>query len=99
MNQLRIALLYGGKSGEHEISVRSARSIYNTLKKKHNVYPIFIDKQGFWWKVEAAETLPSRKENLTERVFIYPGFSEPGLYTIHAQLKIDIAFPVLHGTH
>jgi D-alanine-D-alanine ligase len=99
MNRLRIALLYGGKSGEHEISIRSARSIHNTLKKQHNVYPIFIDKQGLWWRVDAGETLPARKEDLTERVFIYPGFSEPGLYTIQAQLKIDIAFPVLHGTH
>jgi D-alanine-D-alanine ligase len=99
MNQLRIALLYGGKSGEHEISIRSARSIYNTLKNKHNVYPIFIDKQGFWWRVERSESLPAQKQPVSERVFVYPGFSEPGLHTVQAQLKIDIAFPILHGTH
>ena len=46
MEKLRVALLYGGRSGEHEISIRSARSIFKTLKEKHSVYPIFIDKQG-----------------------------------------------------
>ena len=99
MTRLRIALLYGGRSGEHEISIRSARSIYKVLQQKHSVFPIFIDKQGFWWRVDdAGETLPSQKST-QERVCVYPGFSEPSLHTAKAQLKIDIAFPALHGTH
>jgi D-alanine-D-alanine ligase len=99
MNKLRIALLYGGRSGEHEISIRSARSIYNALKETHNVFPIFIDKQGVWWRVPENEGLPAKNNKLQERVFLYPGFTEPLLHTTIAQLKIDIAFPVLHGTH
>ncbi|MCI0604641.1 D-alanine--D-alanine ligase [bacterium] len=100
MSSLRVALLYGGRSGEHEISIRSARSIYNTLKNKHNVYPIFIDKNGFWWRVDIGiDQLPANAKNLKERVFLYPGFSKPQLNTAQAQLIIDIAFPVLHGTH
>jgi len=99
MKKLRVALLYGGRSGEHEVSIRSARSIYKTLKEKHNVYPIFIDKQGLWWRVPESNELPTKKNELKDRVFISPGFTEPVLYAQTAQLKIDIAFPVLHGTH
>jgi len=99
MEKLRVAVLYGGRSGEHEISIRSARSIYHTLKKKHSVYPIFIDKQGLWWRVSNSNELPVNNERLTERVCIYPGFTEPVLHTAGAKLKIDIAFPVLHGPH
>ena len=98
MTNMRIALLYGGRSGEHEISIRSARSIHKALQQKHNVYPIFIDKQGFWWRVEAGDTLPAKKGSDLERVCVYPGFNEPTLDSAKAQLKIDIAFPVLHGT-
>jgi D-alanine-D-alanine ligase len=100
MEALRVALLYGGRSGEHEISIRSARSIYTTLKEKHSVYPIFIDKNGLWWRVPEGDGLPATQSNLTEQVFLYPGFGEePSLHTKRAQLKIDIVFPVLHGTH
>lgn len=99
-DKLRIALLYGGRSGEHEVSIRSARSIYETLKKKHSVFPIFIDKNGFWWRVDIGiHELPTNAGKLNERVFLYPGFSEPQFNTAKAQLKIDIVFPVLHGTH
>src|SRR3954463_3352961 len=96
---MRIALLYGGRSGEHEISIRSARSIYGELKKTHQVYPIFIDKQGCWWKVEPEADLPVSHTGLKERVFVMPGFVDSTLQTLKAQLKIDIVFPVLHGTH
>ena len=100
MDKLRVALLYGGRSGEHEVSIRSARSIYETLKKKHSVFPIFIDKNGFWWRIDIGiHELPANAAELKERVFLYPGFSEPQLNTAKAQLKIDIVFPVLHGTH
>ena len=44
-------------------------------------------------------SFPTNKNELKEKVFISPGFTEPILYTQKAQLKIHIAFPVLHGTH
>lgn len=96
---MRIALFYGGRSGEHEISIRSARSIFSELKKTHKVYPIFIDKQGLWWRVDSQDELPSGNHGYKDRVFAMPGFTEPALHTLKAQLRIDIVFPVLHGTH
>jgi D-alanine-D-alanine ligase len=96
---MRVALLYGGRSGEHEVSIRSARSIYSVLKNRHEVFPIFIDKDGSWWRVDESRELPSSCDNLTDKIFIYPGVTNAFLYTSRAQLKIDIVFPVLHGTH
>src|SRR5262249_61052924 len=98
MDSVRVARLYGGRSGEHEISIRSARSIHSVLKKKHKVFPIFIDKKGCWWRADTDSDLPANQKNLTEQVFVYPGFTEPSLHTGGAKLSIDIAFPVLHGT-
>jgi D-alanine-D-alanine ligase len=95
---MRVALLYGGKSGEHEISIRSARSIYAALQKTHKVFPIFIDKKGCWWRTPESDELPNSSQGLKEMVLVYPGLSEPSLFTRTSQLKIDIAFPVLHGT-
>jgi D-alanine-D-alanine ligase len=96
---MRIALLYGGRSGEHEISIRSARSIHAVLKQTHHVFPIFIDKEGFWWRVPENPELPTNSQNLREKVFLYPGVGQPTLFTITSRLMIDIVFPVLHGTH
>jgi D-alanine-D-alanine ligase len=99
IDSLRIALLYGGRSGEHEISIRSARSIHSVLKKRHKVYPIFIDKRGFWWRVNENEELPTSARNLTDKVCVFPGVTEPSLHTGSTELKIDIVFPALHGPH
>jgi D-alanine-D-alanine ligase len=97
---MRVALLYGGRSGEHEISIRSARSIYVVLKQTHDVFPIFIDKKGFWWRAPEGKELPTNATSLKEKIFLYPGVSaEPSLFTATSQLRVDIAFPVLHGTH
>src|SRR5262245_27487642 len=99
MKKLRIAMLFGGRSGEHEISIRSARSIHAVLRKTHSVFPIFIDKKGLWWRTEeTSESLVFDKDHLKERIFIYPGIEGSALHTLKAQLQIDIAFPILHGT-
>jgi hypothetical protein len=53
--KLRVALLFGGKSAEHEISVISARNIFAAMdKKKYDVIAIGIDKQGHWFLDEDA---------------------------------------------
>jgi D-alanine-D-alanine ligase len=56
--KLRIGVLFGGKSGEHEISLRSAASILKAIdKKKYEVVPLGITKQGQWVSAEAADRL------------------------------------------
>ena len=98
--KLRIGILFGGRSGEHEVSLLSAASILNAInKKKYEVVPIGITKQGHWIASTAAERLLA-------------GSSKPApiqhksmqLSTSLAQQngplarQLDVIFPVLHGT-
>ena len=49
MKKLKVGLVFGGKSGEHEVSIRSAESIRNNLdKKRYQIIDIEIDKKGKW---------------------------------------------------
>src|SRR5450755_3184491 len=58
MAKLRVGILFGGRSGEHEVSLLSAASIVNAIdKKKYEVVPIGITKEGRWVTAEHAERL------------------------------------------
>jgi D-alanine-D-alanine ligase len=47
--KLRVGVIFGGRSGEHEISIRSARAIVENIdRKKYDVVPIAITKEGKW---------------------------------------------------
>lgn len=97
MNQrLRVALLYGGPSGEHEISLRSAASVLAKLSRdKYQIIPIGIDKKGYCYytPVESLqiylESLPIRIEESEP----LPGLIINGHFVIDA----DVVFPIVHG--
>jgi len=58
MSKLRVGVLFGGRSGEHEVSLLSAASVLNAIdKNKYDVVPIGITKQGRWLTAGAAERL------------------------------------------
>src|SRR5712691_3753718 len=58
MKKLRIGILFGGRSGEHEVSLLSAASVVNAIdKNKYEVVPIGITKEGRWLTAEHAENL------------------------------------------
>jgi D-alanine-D-alanine ligase len=58
MAKLRVGILFGGRSGEHEVSLLSAASVLNAIdKKKYEVVPIGITKDGHWLTAEHAERL------------------------------------------
>ncbi len=62
MKKLRVGILFGGRSGEHEVSLLSAVSVLNAIdKKKYEVVPIGITKEGRWLTAEHAENLPQGK--------------------------------------
>src|SRR5881409_2119456 len=48
MNRSRVALLFGGRSGEHEVSLVSGASVAGALAERHDVIPVLIDRQGRW---------------------------------------------------
>src|SRR6202035_3965076 len=58
MSKLRVGILFGGRSGEHEVSLLSAASVLNAIdKNKYEVVPIGITKDGRWLTAEHAENL------------------------------------------
>src|ERR1035438_5172928 len=58
MAKIRVGILFGGRSGEHEVSLLSAASVLNAIDKtKYEVVPIGITKEGRWLTAEHAERL------------------------------------------
>jgi D-alanine-D-alanine ligase len=107
--KLRVGVIFGGRSGEHEISLMSARSVLSVLDaQRYEVTQIFIDPQGQWRTgehvLEAVEQ--GRWQNLPKAALL-PDPTWSGLYTIRESepgnlldlfSTLDVIFPVLHGT-
>jgi D-alanine-D-alanine ligase len=95
--KLRIGILFGGKSGEHEISLRSARSILKAIdRKKYHVVELGISKSGRWLQSGEAQQLlgePSATPTHETGLSIAAAAAEPEL-----GIGLDVVFPVLHGT-
>src|SRR5712691_10882020 len=110
--KLRIGVIFGGLSGEHEISIRSARSVIEAMDtSKYEVVPIAITKTGNWLApAVAAKLLPrGTQRRLSSRVLgqskadaaIIGDPSRRGLARLDGNGKaepLDVVFPVLHGT-
>ncbi len=110
--KLRIGVIFGGRSGEHEVSLRSARSVIEALDaSKYEVVPIAITKSGNWLAfAEAARLLPEGTQHqLSSHVLaqtktdvaIIGDPSRKGLARLDSDGKaepLDVVFPVLHGT-
>ena len=104
--KLKIAVLFGGRSGEHEVSLMSARSVLSVLDPvKYEVTQVGITKDGRWFTgPDAIGALENGKTDGLEHVILSPDPSEQGLYVLRdgQYLKltdIDVFFPVMHGTY
>ncbi len=108
MSKIRVAILCGGKSGEHEVSLASADSVLQALAPdKYDVVVIGVTREGKWLLTDSPHTLlPSRRtpeliitgEQLDQSA---PDDVLP-LHTAGLQLNesaVDVVFPVLHGPH
>ena len=96
--KLRVGVLFGGRSGEHEISLRSARSILKAIdRKKYEVVELGISKEGRWLRSGAAQALLGDAVVMEDAgeagLSIVTAAAEPGAGT-----GLDVVFPVLHGT-
>ena len=95
--KLRIGVLFGGRSGEHEVSLLSAASILKAIdRRRYDVVPIAITKQGQWLGNDAAQALLSGSPPATLQL----AASSAELVQQSANLTggLDVIFPVLHGT-
>lgn len=92
MEKIKVGIIFGGMSTENEVSVVSAGSILGNIdRKKFEVFPIYIDKQGKWYifiEDGKKRELGAEVENIIE------------IENIEEYLqKLDVVFPVLHGLY
>jgi D-alanine-D-alanine ligase len=97
--KLRVGVLFGGRSGEHEVSLQSAASILKAIdRRKYDVVPVGISKQGQWLGGEAAQhLLAGSGAGLTLEASV----GKAAAHLEHSGTitqTLDVIFPVLHGT-
>jgi D-alanine-D-alanine ligase len=111
--KLRVGVLFGGRSGEHEVSLRSARSILKAIdRKKYEVVELGISPEGRWLQGGAAEALLTSQVSearpgapaFVEEARLSIVTADAGLSIVGAAAEpgsgtgLDVVFPVLHGT-
>lgn len=92
---------------EHEISLLSAKSIIKHVNpEKFEVFPIFIDKSGIWRRASIAAWLKDGELEVSDSSFLAPSLNPENheFYEIfggelRSAHRVDVIFPVLHGTH
>jgi len=92
--KIRVGILYGGQSAEHEISILSARNVLAALdRERFEPVLIGIDKSGKWLAQDERVLLASARD--PRQVAVQPGLPAPVEATAE---RVDVVFPVLHGT-
>lgn len=107
-----IAVFFGGRSTEHEISVISANQAMAAIDRdKYNVIPVYITKQGRWYTGEALTDVKNYRDingllGSCAEVYMRPVFGDFNLYTARKKMfgsdvlaTVDVAIPVLHGSN
>src|SRR5262245_64356112 len=107
--RMRVGIIFGGRSGEHEISLRSATSIIAALdRQRYDVVPIAITKEGRWRSgPESLRLLEAAQRDLLPigehgaEVTIPADPTRRALIPLGrgATTPLDVVFPVLHGTY
>jgi D-alanine-D-alanine ligase len=100
--KLRVGVIYGGKSGEHEVSIASAAAICQNLDPaRYDVVPIFIEKGGRW-------SLPAEAPKALSAAEVLRDGEAPGGQTALQAVEptralsgnsVDVIFPILHGPY
>ena len=106
----RVGVIFGGRSGEHEISIRSAMTVIEQIDhEKYDVVPVAITNDGVWLDAEQSLTFyrretEERRETGDERQETPFSLQSPvsGLLSpvpsLLSPVSLDVVFPVLHGT-
>jgi D-alanine-D-alanine ligase len=102
--RLRIGILFGGRSGEHEVSLASAASVIRALDpEKYEAVPIGISKDGRWLVGTGAVKMLPEVLKSGDRVMLPADPSAAALVAVgpaagQPSVMVDVVFPVLHGT-
>lgn len=109
MSKLRVGIIFGGKSAEHEVSLQSAKNIVDAIdKNRFDVTLLGIDKKGEWHINDASNYLINAENpslialnRSNNQVALIPGQTENQLIETHsasALSQLDVIFPIVHGT-
>jgi len=94
-----ILIIFGGRSGEHEVSLQSAASVYNHLdRKKYSIHLIGITKEGKWYLQDNPDIGQKSlliKSSKNKKVSLLP---MEGFLCKNSIIKVDIVIPLVHGT-
>lgn len=107
--KLRVGVLFGGRSGEHEVSLMSARSVMSAMNQnKYEIIQVGITHDGMWLVGDnVLEALSSGRSGGLHEAAIIPDPKRQDLYrfsksndelTLKKWARLDVVFPVLHGT-
>lgn len=96
MKRINVGIIYGGKSTEHEVSVRSAKSVFEALnKEKYNISLINITKQGEWLLAADNKKIKPLDNANSKKISVIPS---EGLTADGQRIELDAVLPILHGT-
>lgn len=107
-HKIRVGVIFGGRSGEHEVSLQSARSVMAALDpEKYTVAPIGIDKNGRWLTGDPMAALAEGAASQPATLLPEPGTSalmqletnEASQTQLSPVTALDVIFPVLHGPY
>lgn len=106
---MNVILMYGGKSGEHEISLLSCASVARNISSAHSVKMVSVSKNGKWYLEDDSvlaqlKADPSAKLEVhadeSKRVQIVPGSDKNSTFFAQGKaIPCDVVFPVMHGTY
>jgi D-alanine-D-alanine ligase len=110
--KIKVGILFGGKSAEHEISLISAKNVIDAMdKEKYEIFLIAIDKNGEWHLKNGFEYLMHADNpklvhlyGVQERIALIPKKERKEIVSftgnqLGESLELDVIFPVLHGTY
>lgn len=104
---IRVAVVFGGRSEEHEVSCVSAASVLGAIdRERYEALPVGIDKEGRWMLLDGppsrdpdADELPAIEPGSGEAVTLAPAGQRALVSAAGERIAIDVVFPVLHGPY
>ncbi len=106
MGKIRVGVIFGGRSGEHEVSLASAAAVFQNIdREKYEAVPIRIEKDGRWALPDRAPTQMKAADVInTGRLDAGPAkdaqlVTHPESQTLISGVPLDVVFPVLHGPY
>lgn len=111
--KIRIAVLFGGKSVEHEVSIISGLQAYNNIdRSKYDAFPVYITKKNEFYIGEGLETIENYRDikSLLDKAvrvtlvnfdgaFRFVEIGKKGLFGKRVEKEVDLILPVVHGTN